>query len=335
MGKVGYLFKIIKNMNYGQLFKTVEHVHKKTKKNKISILKDVVNCGLKYQAGYTDYRLFEMYNLNEKQRKTIVTRGINNDLVKRYNNPEYKDYFNDRSKFNKKFHKYLERDWLIINNTEDSFEEFKEFCEKHSTIIVKSVLKEHSKDVEIFKVTKKNTKDIYNQLLKSKRCLVEEVAKQYESLSNLHPTSVNTFRIITLNQEIVAAYLCVGNNNNVVDDFNKEGLVAPINIETGIIDYLAIDKEMNEYDRHPITNEAILWFQIPKWPRIKRFVIQASKEIPEIGYVGWDVSLNEKDPYLIGGNEYPEHDLYQLPPHRTDGIGLLPRFEQIMNKKGE
>ena len=92
------LFKIIKNMNYGQLFKTVEHVHKKTKKNKISILKDVVNCGLKYQAGYTDYRLFEMYNLNEKQRRTIVTRGINNDLVKRYNNPEYKDYFNDRSK---------------------------------------------------------------------------------------------------------------------------------------------------------------------------------------------------------------------------------------------
>ena len=47
------------------------------------------------------------------------------------------------------------------------------------------------------------------------------------------------------------------------------------------------------------------------------------------------LSLNEKDPYLIGGNEYPEHDLYQLPPHRTDGIGLLPRFEQIMNKKGE
>ena len=109
-------------------------------------------------------------------------------------------------------------------------------------------------------------------------------------------------------------------------------MAAPINIETGIIDYLAIDKKGNLYEKHPLTNEQILWFKIPKWPRIKRFVTQAAKEIPEVSYVGWDVCLGEKDPFLIEGNEFPGHDLYQLPPHRTNGIGLLPRFEKVMNE---
>ncbi|HIS17543.1 MAG TPA: hypothetical protein IAC02_02895, partial [Candidatus Coprovivens excrementavium] len=176
---------------------------------------------------------------------------------------------------------------------------------------------------------------IYQNLLETKRYLVEEVAIQCDEISKLHPSSINTIRIVTLNNEIVAAFLRIGNNNNVVDNFNHGGLVAPINIETGIIDYLAIDKKMNIYEKHPLTNEPILWFKIPKWPRIKRFVIQASKEVPEVGYVGWDVCLGPKDPFLIEGNEFPGHDLYQLPPHRTDGIGLLPRFEKAMNKKGE
>ena len=140
-------------------------------------------------------------------------------------------------------------------------------------------------------------------------------------------------RIVTLNKQIVAAYLRIGNNNNVVDNFNHEGLAAPINIETGIIDYLAIDKHDHVYEKHPVTNEQILWLQIPKWERIKRFVVQASKEIPEMGYIGWDVCLGDKGPYLIEANEFPGNDIYQLPPHRSNGIGMLPRFKEAMNKK--
>ena len=90
---------------------------------------------------------------------------------------------------------------------------------------------------------------------------------------------------------------------------------------------------MNIYERHPLTNESILWFQIPKWPRIKRFIAQASKEVPEVGYVGWDVCLGVKDPFLIEGNEFPGHDLYQLPVHRRDGYGLMLILESAMEEE--
>ncbi len=335
MGKISYLFKRIKGMNYRKMFDTIDEINKKTNKNKISIFLDIIYCGLKYQAGYMDYKLYEMYDLTEKQRKTIITRGINNSIVKRYNNPAFTKYFSDKIAFNKKFNKYLLRDWMEVKDTPENFEEFKKFCQKHHEILVKPLSESCGKGVEIFKTNPQNLKKIYQNLLETKRYLVEEVAIQCDEISKLHPSSINTIRIVTLNNEIVAAFLRIGNNNNVVDNFNHGGLVAPINIETGIIDYLAIDKKMNIYEKHPLTNEPILWFKIPKWPRIKRFVIQASKEVPEVGYVGWDVCLGPKDPFLIEGNEFPGHDLYQLPPHRTDGIGLLPRFEKAMNKKGE
>lgn len=330
MKKLKYLFTRITNMSYKQFFNTINTINNKTKKSKIFLFFDIIYCGLKYQAGYMDYKLFEMYDLNKDMRKTIVTRGINNEIIKKYNDPNYIKYFSNKIEFNKKFNKYLLRDWMEVN--ENNYEEFQEFINKHSKIIVKPLSESCGKGVEILKVNKSNSKEIYNNLLTTKRYLVEEIAIQCDEISKLHPSSINTLRIVTLNQKIVVAFLRIGNNNNIVDNFNHGGMVAPINVETGIIDYLAIDKQGNLFDKHPLTNENILWFKIPKWPRIKRFVENVSKEVPEVGYVGWDVSLN-KDPFLIEGNEFPGHDLYQLPPHRTNGQGLLPIFKEAMKGK--
>ena len=124
MGKIGYLIKRITSMNYGKMFDTVKEVHEKCGKNKISIFFDIIHCGIKYQAGYMDYKLFEMYKLNDKQRKTIVTRGINNGIVKKYNNPEYMKYFSDKIVFNKKFNKYFR--FGTLNSSEDVVSKMKE-----------------------------------------------------------------------------------------------------------------------------------------------------------------------------------------------------------------
>ena len=63
------------------MFRAIDTVHERSGKNRVYIFFDMIHCGVKYGAGYSDYKLAEFYNLNRKQRATYITRGINNRLV--------------------------------------------------------------------------------------------------------------------------------------------------------------------------------------------------------------------------------------------------------------
>ena len=330
MGKAKYLIKRILKMNYKQFFDTIDEVHSKTNKNKLSIFIDIINCGIKYQAGYIDYNLFEMYNLTKEERKTIITRGINNDILKKYNDPKKAYIFEDKALFNKLYNKYLNREWIYLK---DNLNEFKEYLKNKEEIIVKPLSLSCGKGVEKIKVKEYEPEELYNYLIKTERFLVEDVAKQNKEISNIYPESVNTVRIVTLNKKVVAAFIRFGNKGNVVDNFNHDGMVTTINIETGIVEYPALDKKKNIYEIHPYTNEKIIGLKIPMWDKIKELCIEACNVTPEIGYIGWDVCVGENEPCLIEGNDFPGHDLYQLPIHRKDGTGLLPIFKKAMEEK--
>ena len=59
---------------------------------------------------------------------------------------------------------------------------------------------------------------------------------------------------------------------------------------------------------------------------------KAAKVVDKVRYVGWDIAITTNGPTIIEGNEYPGHDIYQLPPHRTNNIGVLPKFEESLGK---
>lgn len=330
MGKLGYLIKRVKNMNFDKMFQTIDLVNKKTNKSKISIFFDIINCGIKYQAGYVDYNLYEMYKMNKDERKTVVTRGINNEIIKKYNDMTYAYKFEDKALFNNLFNKYLNREWIYIK--ESSIEDFKKYLKGKKEIIVKPLSLSCGKGVEKIVVKDHNPEELYNHLMKTDQTLVEDVAIQNKVLSDLYPHSVNTLRIVTLNKVVVAALLRIGNKGNVVDNFNHDGMVTTVDIKTGEIKYPAIDKVGNVYEVHPETNVKIVGIKIPMWNEVKKLCIEACDIVPELGYVGWDVCLGEEKPFLIEGNDFPGHDLYQLPVHRKDNYGLLPEFEKAMKE---
>lgn len=330
MGKLGYLIKRVKNMNFDKMFQTIDLVNKKTNKSKISIFFDIINCGIKYQAGYVDYNLYEMYKMNKDERKTVVTRGINNEIIKKYNDMTYAYKFEDKALFNNLFNKYLNREWIYIK--ESSIEDFKKYLKGKKEVIVKPLSLSCGKGVEKIVVKDHNPEELYNHLMQTDQTLVEDVAIQNKVLSDLYPHSVNTLRIVTLNKVVVAALLRIGNKGNVVDNFNHDGMVTTVDIETGEIKYPAIDKVGNVYEVHPETNVKIVGIKIPMWNEVKKLCIEACDIVPELGYVGWDVCLGEEKPFLIEGNDFPGHDLYQLPVHRKDNYGLLPEFEKAMKE---
>ena len=56
-------------------------------------------------------------------------------------------------------------------------------------------------------------------------------------------------------------------------------------------------------------------------------VKSAAQQIPQMAYIGWDVAFSPEGPLLIERNNFPGHDIYQLPEHTPDKIGMMSRFE--------
>lgn len=331
MNKVKYLIKRIFHMNFKSMFNKIDEIHKKTNKNKILIFLDMVYCGIKYQAGYMDYELFEMYNLNNEQRKTILTRGKNNAFIKELNDKKYTYKFSSKREFNKTFTKFLNRDWLDFNNV--SKEEFNNFIKKHSIFMLKPVDGTCGHGIEKINSKKYKKNELYEYIQTKRNVILEEVIKQHKDMNKMYAGAINTCRIISVLRDnkvyIVAAYLRIG-NGSFVDNFNSGGMVVPINVKTGTIEYNALDKVHNLYEYHPITNTKIIGFKIPMWEDVIKIVKKAGKVIPEVRLVGWDIGISDKGPVIVEANDFPGHDIYQLPPHRTNGIGVLPEFEKAI-----
>ena len=110
-------------------------------------------------------------------------------------------------------------------------------------------------------------------------------------------------------------------------------MVAPVDENTGIVLDKAIDKQKNLYETHPLTKTKIKGFQFPDWDKALKLVKEASYKVPELRYVGWDVCFSENGPLLVEGNEFPGHDIYQLPEHTHDKTGIWPKFTKAFTNE--
>ncbi len=331
--KVKYLIRCIIHMDYKSLFDTVGKVHKITKKNRIGLFFDVVNCGIKYGAGYKDYLLCEFFNLNKAQRETYVTRGINNTISKLMNQKGYYDIFYNKHILYDRFKKFINRDWLYV--PKGTKEDFVNFMEKKDVVIIKP--SDATCGVGVDKLYKKDFKDIsemYDYVMKQDNSIVEDVIEQNEFINQINGNSVNTLRIVTIFSEgeshIIYAFIRIGNSDRPVDNINAGGMCAPINIETGVIEHVGYDKDRITYEKHPKTGFPIKGTKIPLWEECKQMALDCAKVIPEMGYLGWDVAVTPTGPVLVEGNEFPGHDILQMPPHVPDKIGMLPQFKKYV-----
>ena len=163
---------------------------------------------------------------------------------------------------------------------------------------------------------------------------LEEVLVQNDEVAKIYPYSINTLRTVTILKDgeahIITAMLRIGNNMKFVDNFNSGGMVAPVDEKTGVIIKPAIDKNKQLYEVHPITGTQIKGFQIPFWKETIEMVKEAAKVIPEVGYVGWDVGFTPNGPVFVEANDFPGHDIYQLPEHTPEKIGIWPKFNKYL-----
>ena len=329
MKDIGYVLKRLTDMNYGALFNKLDSLHKKTGRSKAFLLWDMLNCAVKYGAGYMDYDLFEMYDLTPAQRDTYITRGRNNNLIKKYNDLSYAHYFDNKAEFYTKFAEFIRRDWITL---QDEKEKVLDFIRKREVFIAKPVEGACGKGVEKIETGEyPDAESIYEKLCAiGEPFLLEDVITQHPQVSSVYPEAINTLRAVTVCYEgkakVACTYFRIGNNGRHVDNFNSGGMVAPVDEITGIVKDKAIDKNKALYAVHPYTGTTIEGFQFPDWEKAMDMVHKASQVVPQMGYLGWDVAFTPDGPCLVEGNNFPGHDIYQLPEHTPDKQGMYHKF---------
>ena len=119
MSRLQYFWHRAVRMDWKAMWKTTGILQQRSGKGRIPLMADMLHCAVKYNAGYIDYKIAQMYRLNEQQRSTVITRGISNDIVRRMNNKDYWHYFDDKAEFNEQFREWIPRKWMLIREDTD------------------------------------------------------------------------------------------------------------------------------------------------------------------------------------------------------------------------
>ena len=335
MSRISYVLKRVGKMDFARMQDTARMLHKKTGKPTVWLLADMGKCALKYNAGYMDYKIAEMYRLNDTQRRSVITRGISNEIVRRMNDKAYWHYFDDKTQFNTTFAKWVQRDWIKCDEsmTQDALNKF--LSDKDQVIYKplegssgQGIVKYQQKDWEA------NPGLFRDQLLENGEGILEEVVIQHREMARMCPTSVNTVRIATLlgdkKEGIVYAFLRIG-NGRVMDNVDCGGMAARVDLDTGTLLTVGADKQGNTYEKHPITGTPIIGFQVPFFEEAKQMCLEAMRIVPQVRFVAWDVAITEDGPRFIEGNSFPSHAVPQFAAHYPDGIGILPEFKKFLD----
>ena len=335
MSRMDYFWSRLFKMDWRSLWKTTGILKQRSGKSRIWLMRDMLKCATQYNAGYVDYKIAQMYKLNDAQRKTVITRGISNEIVRRMNPKEFWHTFDDKTEFNQTFARWIDRKWIRIDENTNQNDLF-ELCRRNDALLGKPL--EGSSGVGILKYTSADWQDGPKEFLDHLRRdgigILEELVVQHPAMASLCPTSVNTCRIATLlgdkRQGIVYAFLRIG-NGKVMDNVDCGGMAARIDIESGKLLTVGVDKQGNTFLKHPMTNTSIIGFQIPFWEEAKSMCMEAAQVIPEMKYIAWDVAITAKGPTFIEGNSFPSHAIPQFAAHYPDGIGILPEFEKFIS----
>lgn len=285
-----------------------------------------------YGVTLIEYDQYEFYWKSRHERRRYVCYREFEKIIKISNDKKDYKYFDNKPLFNKTFAEFLGRKW--IDTTNCTLKNFKDFLKQNEKLFVKPVDGMCGRGAYILYRSKIiDANEMFEQLV-SEQAIVEQVVDQHQALAEFNSSSVNTLRIVTMlcaddTVKIMAAVIRLGRIGQVVDNFHNYGVVALIDIETGIIKTTGIDRDFNRFVVHPDSGKVIPGFLIPSWEKIVQVVERAAKIIPTVRYVGWDIAVGKNgEVIMIEGNKSADHDVTQV----ADQVGKWPQYKEIINQ---
>lgn len=201
----------------------------------------------------------------------------------------------------------------------------------------KDIFKIKIEDGEIYiNGTKSSIAELRNKL--PERAVIQELLEQHDDLKRLHPESLNTSRMITVNTgseiHVIATFLRIGVGNSIVDNLAQGNIYIPIDMATGKLDKMGYShKEPLFFLSHPQTGVVFDGYQIPFFKEGMEAVKKLHNQLPYFFVLGWDVAFTPSGPVIIETN-----NIHRVVHEQIAVGGLKQRFdcyikEFMKNKK--
>lgn len=329
--RVRYLLQRARRLSLGNVTEFAGQVKKVSRAPLPVIIADMLWSSVRYEMGFRDYAVWDIRLLNGRERRTWMTHPKAIRLNNTLNGPDSAALLGDKPRFYRDFADMIGREWVDAATATD--QELVDFLARHPRVLVKPALGEGGRGITTF--TADEITDVATwraTLVAENRTLVEEILPQHEDLARLYPGSVNTLRLITYRRQdgsfhLIASVLRIG-NGGVIDNFAGGGMFTMVD-DHGTAQWAGVDKNSNVFTRHPVTDVEIAGFQVPLFAEAVAMVEEASRRLPTVPYVGWDVAITPEGPALIEANH--NSSVFQMKPS-VSGIrtGLLHRYRDAI-----
>lgn len=299
-----------------------------SRKNILFARLDYWLCFLFLGANPENYFEFYFYNRSWCDRRKHVTQFDLNFVDKWFNDKKFRSLLDNKAQFDEYYKDFVRRKWCVPNET--SKKEFINLFGNSYAIIVKTQTGLGGRGVHLLSL--KDIDSTYRMLTSySEPIVVEEYINQKGMLHDFNPSSLNTIRVTTIRNaediHICHAFLRVGVEGRIVDNFHSGGIQFPLDSKTGEI-LVGSTFQKSCITHHPDSGIPITGLCIPKWLEIIDFVKKAHVFSPEgLHLIGWDVCLSGDEISLIEGNNGPG-----FPPIATSADNYWKDISEYLDK---
>ncbi|WP_298036434.1 sugar-transfer associated ATP-grasp domain-containing protein [uncultured Microbacterium sp.] len=328
--RVKYLLARARRIDVASVVERAKEASEQHGKAVPAVVVDMLWSAARRNVGFQDYIDYDFAMLTREERSTFMTHPVSNELSQKYDHPDYRGIFQDKIEFDKRFSTFLNREWMIVD--EGNADEVRAFTERQGTIVTKEpigvaglgVHRYHAADVT-------DWDEFHAGLLSRGEFLIEEVIRQHEDLAAVCPGTVNTTRITAFFDGEKAHILAMAQKfgrGEVSDQMSFGGFYTMLD-ENGRAKSAGYDSHGHVYEKHPDTDFPIAEFQLPHMEKVRAFIDDIARVVPQVQYVGWDIVVSPDGPVLVEGNW--GCGVYENKPS-VSGIrtGHKPRYQEVI-----
>lgn len=271
------------------------------------IVDDMIYCLHRYGISFQDYIAFDFPRKSTFARNEYISDKLRYHYCDILNKDDIEALMTDKYTCYQTYKQFYKRELTGCYNISD-LDTFVKFCNNHTSFIYKPLDAHSGRGIEIINTNVQFVASVFfNQKIQEGPFVVEELIQQGAEMAQLHPSSINTLRVVTLrnddNVDILLALLRIGVGNSVVDNGGAGGVMANVDIELGVVDTKGVNFAGAKYILHPDTKVSILGYQIPQWVEAKDFVTQLAKHIEGTTFISWDIAYCESGWCLVEAND--------------------------------